>query len=953
MSNQLLRNAINAALYSGAAVALLSTGQVQAQDQDDAEKLETITVTGSRIKRTDIETSQPVFVIGREELQRTGLQSVGDILQELTTNGAALNTVFNNGGNGATQVSLRNLGANQTLILVNGRRWVTDLFSTVDLNTIPVSVIERIEVLKDGASAIYGSDATAGVINITTRDSYDGAEASAYLGENEEGDGRTQAYDFTIGSSTDRASVVINASYTKQEPILAGDREISRKPLFGFGANNVLAGASGTTPFGQFGFGSAGRLPNGATGTLTLIPGRTGTAAGDFRTFDANTDGFNFAPDNYLLTPQERTSVYAQGRYRITDNISFNTTMLYNERRSEQQLAAIPFTFGLSGSGLGRFTIPASALYNPFGQDVTRAVYRNTTQLRSFNQDVDTFYFGAGLDGAFDLADRSFSWDVNYVYSDNERRDLTFGQFDLNRLRTGLGPSFRDAGGVARCGTPTAIIAGCVPINIFGGPEGFTREMADYASFTEQSTRYKKLVNYTGNITGDLFELPAGPLSFAAGYEYRRESGYDNPDALTASGASTGNIRQPTGGGFSLDEYYAEFNIPVLKDMAFAEVLEFSVAGRYSDYSNFGDTTNPKFGFRWKPYSDLLVRGNYSEGFRAPSVAELFLGKSDSFQNVVDPCSASSLPTGAVLERCRNGFGGVSGTPVGYEQTNRQIRVTVGGNQNLDPESTRTKTLGLVYSPSYLEGLDLYLDWYNIQITNVIGAPTGQFVINNCYLLGVASSCALITRQASGDVGDLFAGTQNNPGTQGTEVEGYDFTASYRFDTSFGKFNINWDNAYMSYLGSIGQGTGNNTVGTLNGAARFPVWRLRSNIATNWQYGDYGATLTARYVSGLSESCNTPLIAATRLGNLDLVKCSGSITEIDPQFGTITNELDDTWYFDLQGTWDAPWNARVTAGIRNLLDKDPPIAYSAFANSFDPAYDVPGRFWYVQYTQRF
>src|SRR5687768_74944 len=243
---------------------------VQAQDAD---QLETITVVGSRIKRTDIETSQPVFVLEREDLQKSGLATIGDILQDLSTNGAALNTTFNNGGDGTTAVDLRDLGTNRTLVLVNGRRWVTNLNGFVDLNTIPVSIIERVEVLKDGASAIYGSDAIAGVINITTRDTYDGAEASAYLGENQEGDGRTEQYDFTIGSSTDRASVVLNASYTKIEQISAGDREISAVPRFGFGANNVNVGASSTTPFGRFGFGNGNQQPNGASGTVVLTPG--------------------------------------------------------------------------------------------------------------------------------------------------------------------------------------------------------------------------------------------------------------------------------------------------------------------------------------------------------------------------------------------------------------------------------------------------------------------------------------------------------------------------------------------------------------------------------------------------------------------------------------------------------------------------------------------------------
>ncbi|HVF33868.1 MAG TPA: TonB-dependent receptor plug domain-containing protein, partial [Candidatus Saccharimonadia bacterium] len=545
MSNTLLRDAIQAALYGGSLLVLAAAPVAYAQDQDDAEELETITVVGSRIKRTDIETSQPVFVLEREDLQKTGLASIGDILQELTTNGAALNTTFNNGGNGTTQVALRNLGSNRTLVLVNGRRWVTGLAGAVDLNTIPSSIIERVEILKDGASAIYGSDAIAGVINITTRDTYDGAEASAYLGENEEGDGRVEQYDFTIGSSTDRASVLMNASYIKQEPIFAGDREISSVPLFGFPGNNVNAGASSTTPFGRID-------GPGIPGTLVLIPGRPGcrvnadcapSTAGDFETFDANRHGFNFAPDNYLQTPQERTSIFAQARYNLTDNVTFRSEVLYNERRSSQQLAATPLVLGpiVGANFAAGILVSRDSVYNPFGFDLNRVQYRNILQFRNFVQDADTFRFGSGLEGVFDLFDRSFSWDVSYIYNDNEVRTITDGLFNMQNIASGSGPSFIDATGVARCGTPAAVIAGCVPVNFLGGPTGFTQAMVDYTTYTDQTTNYKKLYNYAANVTGDLFELPAGPLSFAAGYEYRREFGFNQPDAFTASGLSSGN----------------------------------------------------------------------------------------------------------------------------------------------------------------------------------------------------------------------------------------------------------------------------------------------------------------------------------------------------------------------------------------------------------------------------
>ncbi len=938
-----LAAAVRAAICATAA----TTTATPVMAQDDAEPLATITVVGSRIKRTDSETSQPVLVIERAELLKTGLTSVGDILQQLVSNGAALNTAFNNGGNGETRVDLRGLGSNRTLVLVNGRRWVTTLDGAVDLNTIPLPAIERVEVLKDGASAIYGSDAIAGVVNITTRDVYEGAEATAYLGGNGEGDGRTQAYDFTLGSTTDRANIVINASYLKQEPIFAGDREISAVPAYGFPGNNVNAGASSTTPFGRF---DGAGIP----ATVVLIPGRPGTSPGDFRPYDAATDGFNYVPDNYLLTPQERSSMFAQGRYQLTDAIGFNTTILVNERKSEQLLAPIGFTLGpIFGNTV---TVSPQNLYNPFGVEITRAQYRNTLQRRSFNQDADTFYFGSGFDGVFDLWNRSFGWDLNAIYSDNELRDVTFGQFDLNRLRQGLGPSFIDASGTPRCGTAAAVLAGCVPVDLFGGPDAFTREMADFTGVTLKDETNKELYDYTANITGDLFELPAGPLGFAAGYEYRREQGYFLPDAITASGATTGSAAQPTNGGFSLDEFYAEFNVPVLKDLAFAQVLEISLAARYSDYSNFGDTTNPKAGLRWKPVDDLLVRGNWSRGFRAPSVSELFLGASDNFPDVTDPCAESSNPQGVTLANCRNGIGALPPVPPGYEPSGGQARSTVGGNPLLQPEFATSKTLGLVYSPDWASGLDVYLDWYNIEIENAISRPTAGFVLLDCYTNGELGNCANITRLADGTIAALLTNNQNLP--DGTETEGYDLSLNYRWDSRWGQFNANWDNAYVSYYGDVGQPEGGNVSGEYFGTT-FAIWRWKSNLNLDWEHADWGARVGFRYLSALDEDCTAAANLARLLGD------AGSPTAnpcSDPdrfvEIGGVStyapvNSLGSTLYTDVQATWNTPWNGRITAGINNLFDEDPPVSYSTFINNFDPAYDIPGRFWYLRYAQQF
>jgi iron complex outermembrane receptor protein len=956
-----LPNAIRFALFVGAAsTASFGNAIAQDQDQDSAATLDRIEVTGSRIKRVDVETSQPVFILNREDIARNGQVSIGDILQDLTVSGSALNTTFNNGGDGSTTVDLRNLGANRSLVLVNGKRWVSSLGGAVDLNTIPVAAIERVEVLKDGASAIYGSDAVAGVVNIILRRDFDGLSVSSYYGENEEGDGEQQSHDFLFGATTDRSSVMVGAQYVKQEPISAGDREISSVPLFGFPANTSFPGqASSTGPFFR------GFVPG--RGVITLgRDGQAGTSPNDFIPFNFAIHGHNFAPQNFLVTPQERISLFTQASFDLTDNIRAFANVLYNERRSSQELASMPIVGGSAAGGRGgNVAISADNVFNPFDTDLDVLFqFRPLIEPRRFSQDVDTFYINYGFDGVFDFAGRSFAWDVGYIYTDNEERTITTGLFDWNRLEQGLGPSFMqqqpDGSLVARCGTATAVIDGCVPLNFFQGTENFTREMFDFASFVAQDTTAKESTVYNANLTGDLFDLPAGPLGFAVGYEYRKEEGFDQPDALIAAGNSTGNIRQPTRGEFSVDEFYGELAIPLLSDMFLAQELELRVAVRFSDFSNFGNTTNPSAGIRWKPYEDLLIRGNYAEGFRAPTISELFLGASDSFQGADDPCSSdilAALPPdvqATVTQRCLGGFGGVAPVPPGFTQTNSQIRTTIGGFEGLGPETTTSKTLGFVYSPNFIENFNISVDWYNIKLTNFIGASSGEFVLQDCFFRGVEDSCENISRDpVSGQVNSLIARNQNFD--DGTEVEGWDIELDYRFNTNFGDFRFNWSNAYLSYFGDIGQPDGANNVGLATSASfPTPLHRLRSNATIAWNLGDFGASLSARYKSRVDEDCSGAQATAVALNARGITQANPcSNPDGSPQNPGGENKIGGTTYLDVQGTWRTPWNGQVTAGARNVGDKDPPLSFSAFANSFLPDFDPPGRFWYVQYTQNF
>jgi iron complex outermembrane receptor protein len=991
-----LRDAISFALVASATT-LAGTGVAVAQETEgqQATTLDRIEVTGSRIKRTDIETSQPIFTLTRDEIQAQGLTSVGDVIQNISANGSTLNTTMNNGGNGETRVSLRNLGSARTLVLVNGRRWVggTGLGGAVDLNTIPTAAVERIEVLKDGASSIYGSDAIAGVVNVILRQNFDGAEFNAYVGQFDKGDGNRQSFDFTVGSVGERWSAMLGIGYVKEEPVHAGDRAISAVPVFG---SSPGFGGSSTTPDGRFFFcpdsNGNGIICDGGNDEVDppVPPDPSINPAGEYGLWkvDQNDprgwsewagtpDNYNFAPDNYLLTPQERLSVFASGSLDITDNVRFKTTVTYNQRKSEQLLAAMPVVVGLLGAPqAANIVISDESIYNPFGDHngiagdgyEINSIQRRVTETggRSFRQLIDTYAFDGALEGSFEIGERFFDWEAGMFYGENRASNSTDGLLTYSSIRNALGPSMIDpATGTPICvttpGVAATVIDGCVPANFLGGANNgsLTPEMLNYMTFQAHDQLEYTQKSYYANIGGDLFDLPGGPLAFSFGLEHREESGFDHPDALINAGDTTGNSRTATDGGYDLDEAYLELAIPVLKDLPGAQLLDFSVATRYSDYSNFGNTLNSKFGFRWKPIDDLLVRGNWSEGFRAPSISELFSGQGDSFPNITDPCAES---TGG--EANPPPPPGCAGVPA-YAQANTQIRITVGGNPDLGPETSETKTLGFVYSPSYVEGLDVSLDWWQIDIDEAIFTADGQDILNNCHQNGTAAACALITRAASGVITDLLA----IPANIGTiSVEGWDLTVGYRLpETSWGRFSFVWDTTYLSEFKQDVNGDGQVTEDQVSGeggnlvgeySAENNNWRIRSNLAARWELGDWGATWNVRYYSPQDELCSSNIAAAQipvicsdpdRFTSLD-----GDDADTDPNPGrTAENRIGSALYNDANVYWNSPWNAKITLGVNNVFDEDPPIAVTAFANTFDPQYEVPGRFYYMRYTQKF
>ena len=970
-----LRDAISFAIVGSTAFA----GAAFAQDTE--QELDVVTVTGSRIPRAaDVEGPSPVLTIDRAAIEGTGLTSVGDVLFNITSSdGGALRnvTTSTNGSDGTQNISLRGLGATRTLVLVNGRRWVSQDGGAIDLNTIPISVVERIDVLKDGASAIYGSDAIAGVINIITRKNFDGAEASVYFGQYTKGDGTQTAYDFTIGSNSDRWNAVMSISYTKNDPVYAGDREISSVPVFGGGdlASGGLYG-SGSTPRGNFTrcAGATSATPTGfrtctpvAGGPFTLIPGEDGRQATDFRRFisysldgSGSSDRYNFAPVNYLLQPIERFSIYGQGSLRLTDSINANVQAVYVKRDSNQQLAEVPATMDIRGTNGPQWAFAPTAgnVFNPFGQDLRGANFRNiAVGPRKPYYDNDNTAITLWLDGAFELGGREMYWDAGYSFLNSRITSRGENYLNLFNLRRAVGNSRRNptTGALECLDAGGAVIAGCVPYNVFGGPDlglsaGVITQaeydaMIRYVSYTQNNFQENTTKDYFANLSGSIVDLPAGPLGFAVGVEHRRTNFVAQPDALVAGGGSSDNFTEPTSGSVNVDEYYAELNVPIVADVPVFKLLELNLAARRSDYDSsgfFGGTTvtpdiggdtSKKLSLKWQVFDDLMIRGTYSESFRAPGVTDLYAGGAEGFPQALDPCNTLNYNATTTDRAACN----ADGVPVGgIAQPNSQIRSLSGGNPGLKPEFGETRSFGIVYSPSWAEGLNFQLDWYKIEMTDVIAFRGAQSILNACYRVdGEAALRPLcptfVTRDSGGNIIDLRTSSFNL--SEGL-VEGYDFQVAYQMpETSFGNFAFQWDNTYQKDNTLFG------TVGTYNTA---PTWRLRSNLTTMWKKGDWDATWAMRYYSALTEQCSGE----------NYFEYGITPTEVCGDGGI--NNIGTRLYHDIQVGWKTPWNGKVVVGGRNVFGKDPPITRTSFAHSFDGAYDLPGGgFFYLQYNQRF
>ena len=936
-----LRDAVLIALAVGAAG---TTGTVFAQDSTTT--LDRLEVTGSRIRQVDVATAQPVLSISRQDIEAQGFASVGDILQNISAAGSPsfsrASPLTSNQEAGGQYIDLRSLGAQRTLVLVNGKRLAISPDGFQDVSTIPTVMVERIEVLKDGASSIYGSDAMAGVINIITRKNFTGAEANAYVGQYGQGDGTKKSYDMMLGFAGERGSVTIAAESHEEEAVWAKDRFFSAEtyPVYGPGL--------GLTSVGQWG----NWRPVGSTGAWQA-PNRGGTALGaDQFHPQTRADTSNANDQMMLLTPLERRSLYMNANYDITDNVRFTTDIGYTRRESNRQIAGYPTQSTAVGAPMA-----ANSYFNPTGG--TSAVNwrrRGWEVPRTTDTTVSQWRFTAALEGSFDIGERYFDWDAGYMFSETDTSIINNGNLYIPGIKAAVGPSFLNAQGVVQCGTAAAPIAlsSCTPWNPFAGfGTGAVANSLDDPNVIKQLYKEEHAVglskthNYFANLSGSLFTLPAGDLGFALGYEYRKEQGGFTPDAIAQSGDSTNLASGPTYGTYTVDEFYLELNVPILADMPGAKELTFNAATRYSDFNTFGDTVNNKFGLKWRPMDDLLVRATYAEGFRAPTIGDLYGGSSQTFTTGFrDPCD-SVYGTARGSARC------LQDVPANFRQLQQGFVPTTsvaaqtpvpfnsGSNVFLQPETSESNTIGFVYSPSFVPGLTTSLDWWKVRIDNTIVSDSPNQILSDCYVSLIESRCGLFSRDpAQGNiVADLTYGGRN---AGYTETEGFDFEVGYNFETAIGQFSAKLATTYVSKYESKATDDPDVIPSQSNGFNA--AFRNRTNANLAWSKGDWSANWGLRYYSGTKEECYFD--ERCTLPNWQAPSTEGTIVPM--------NELGSSTFHDVQVSYKAPWNARISIGANNVFNHVGPLMFDQPSANFSyyGGFDI-GRFMYMKYSQKF
>jgi len=964
---------------SAAALAMIGTlGAVSAMAQEaSTEKLERIEITGSRIKSIGAESSSPITSVGKEDISIKQPVAVEELVRGLPSAYPAIGPNVNNGSNGTASIDLRGLGSNRTLVLINGRRIVpATLGGVVDTNTIPVSLLERVDLVTGGASAVYGADAVSGVVNFITKRNFSGVEASSLYSASEKGDAQRYKNDLTVGANLadGRGNVVLHVGNTRTSPLTLAQRDYS--PVVISSVNGLPGGYSTTAAPSQFSGMPAPlngqRVIDGTTGLLRA----TVPAAGN-----GPPDGYNTNPPNYFETPLTRTQVTGIGRFQINEYAEAYAEVFHTKSNVTLNLAPSG-TFGASLSiPIGNpYITPAvraqlCAAYKIAAADCvpgsktpfTASVWRRFTEAgpRIYSYDNATTQYTVGLRGDIPMFE-GWSYDAYYQSGRSDQIQRTGNGFSASKLQQAV-----NAISTTAC---TVTTGGCVPINLFGAEGSITPAMLAFLSTpTFQTTRVDQTI-MAGSASGEIGVAKSpwakNPLGLAVGYEDRKVFGGNASDAVVQTQGELLGSGAPTpdrSGTMKFRELYGEANMPLVQNKPFVHSLDLSYGYRHTEFDSIGGVLTYgswKKGLTYAPVKGFRLRGELQRATRAPNVNELYAPVTTGLSTLTnDPCqqgqitAADAGKAGTLTNLCQ--LTGVPTSQIGSvaAPSSNQINNTSGGNPNLGPEKADTTTVGLVYEPDYIDGLSVTVDFWKIEINGAVSSPTSSQVINGCYTsalnpgLTYNAFCQLIQRDANN--GGLNGTGSKGVSTQSSNLGYYNFSgvdvgASYRLPlkkvglANWGRIDLGMQLSYLKRADFKSLPT----VATLEQAGYYgvdvgtPYTKVRFNQRTSWTLGDYSLGLAWRYI-GTSEVQKDK---QARPDPTDPTKT------IPASYLSDYSKLKAVNYFDLNGTWQVTKNVKLSMTVNNLFDKQPPFVGTGigpgatnFGNTFPTAYDVIGR----------
>jgi iron complex outermembrane recepter protein len=921
----------------------------------DEPAIEEMVVTGTNLQNAGATSIAPITAVSGEALLQKGPGTIDEVLKSIPQlkpdNGASATL---EGGAGVAKANLRALGPTRTLVLVNGRRFIpADSSGLVDLATIPEALLDRVDILTGGASAVYGSDAIGGAINFVLKNNFEGATASYSYGETFIGDAATHKFDGTIGGNFagDRGNVVFSASY-----LTSGNADSQSRS---FSKDLLLETANGLQPFRSSAV-EGGRVTAGS-GFVGVGPAQGACTSGSRVRFAAGgapvvyctpENDYNSQAFFKLKRPVDRYQVSTLTRYEINDDIEVYGEGFYVNARNTAERNPDQFRGNLVLPGYAANpTIPQvtrdflsanAAIFDPSGSGRATIPLRiRFPQLGSAAYEFDRNSFGVtgGLRGNLPLlGSKDWKWDVHYSYQRATQVETDSGQLSLARLA--LGSDVVVNNGVATCRTN---ILGCVPVNILG-INALTPAMAAFLApvRTQHSVFDRNMVG--GTLSGEVFDVPAGPVAVAVGFEHRDESYKFTPSAEDAAGsfqqASTGPA---IAGGVKVTEFFGEVGVPLLRDAPFAHLLAAEAGYRYSDYTRIGGVSTYKGGLKWQPVDDsFTLRGGYNRAIRAPNLAELFSSRTSATVSGTDPCAAINNPSAAVRALCvQNGVPAASIAT--FAPTDPFIRAVSGGNPALTEEKANTYTLGAMYQPSFVPNLNITVDYFHITVNGAVGQITAQQFLNQCASSLDPNSvfCQAISRDANGFILNVNAASAN---IAKRVSSGIDVAANWSTD--------------LPWSGIAGQGS-----------------ELLVNFSNTYQIDDTTQTFAGQAAvecaghydgnvcSGLAGRVMTPRVAGYIQGTIKSGPASFGtrvnwIGGFTPAAGINANikSVPAIAYVDINAGYEIGENIKLSGGIINLGDKNPPIIgfdKTADANTDQVLYDTLGRRFFLRVAVTF